>query len=257
MIFTLLSGRRAPASERSITGLEAHLERGAILWFGEVHGTEESPRFAGDVSCHAAHTGCVQLGLEIANDEQVRIDRYVRSDGNAPDRAALLEGDFWRQHDGRSSEAMVALIERVRVLRAAGAAIDVVAYDIPGATDRDAAMADYVARTRDPQAVFIGLSGNIHSRRTKGTPWNPDLVPMVARLVARGFVIATFDVAANGGTFWGCISDGPEQPLRCSEHENRCVESGEPWTLGPALDPSHDGVYRVGTTTASRPALGT
>ena len=261
MLVTLLAvaacgrGRHAPVCERSIVGLDTHLERGAILWFGEMHGTEESPRFAGDVACHAAHEGSVQLGLEIPNAEQARIDRYVRSAGDATDRAALLQGEFWREHDGRSSEAMVALIERVRVLRVAGAAIDVVAYDVPWAPDRDAAMAELVGRVRDPKAIFVGLSGNLHSRRTKGTPWNPDLVPMVAHLVAHGLAVTTFDVAANGGTFWGCISDGPGEPQQCGEHENSRGESGEPWTLGPPRDPSHDGVYRVGATTASRPAL--
>lgn len=248
-------GGRVPSCERSIRSLDAHLERGAILWFGEMHGTEESPRFAGDVACHAMHAGPVQLGLEVASGEQMRIDRYLRSDGNATERATLLDGGFWRQHDGRSSEAMVALIERLRVLRAAGAAMEIVAYDVPWAPDRDAAMAEFVARVRDPKAIFVGLSGNLHSRRTKGTPWDPDLVPLVAGLVARGLEITTFDVSSNGGTFWACMSDGPGDPERCGEHDHKGGEPAEPWTLGPARDPSHDGVYSVGATIASRPAL--
>src|SRR5262249_15877336 len=112
-------GRRGPHCERSISGLDSHLERGAILWFAEMHGTEESPRFVSDVACHASRVGRVQLGLEIASSEQPRIDRYLRSHGDAADRAALLDGEFWRYHDGRSSLAMVALIERARVVRAA------------------------------------------------------------------------------------------------------------------------------------------
>ena len=198
---------RRPACARPVAGLDGQLKAGAILWFGEVHGTEESPRFVGDVACRAAAAGHVQVGLEIAGDEQARIDRYLRSAGSPADRAALLDGPFWHQHDGRSSTGMAALLERLRVLRAAGAAIYVVAYDVPEADDRDTAMAEVIARRRDPSAVFVGLSGNIHSRRTKGTPWNPELVPMVAQLVARGLPLTTYDVEWNGGAFWACTTD--------------------------------------------------
>lgn len=242
-----------PSCARPIAGLEARIQRGAILWFGEVHGTEESPRFVGDVACHAASAGRVQVGLEIFEDEQPRIDRYLRSDGGAADRAALLEGAFWHQHDGRSSTGMAALLEQLRALRAAGAAIEVVAYDVPS-PDRDTTMAEHVARTRDPAAVFVGLSGNIHSRRTKGTPWNAELVPMVAQLVARGLAITTFDVSWNGGTYWACVSTKPNEPPQCGSHEISRHEPGDPWTLGPARDASHDGVYRIGRATAAPPA---
>lgn len=256
MVLVVTAGcrhRGAPNCERPIAGIEPYLHRGAIAWFGEMHGTDESPRFVGDVACQAVRAGRVQIGLEIWNAEQPRIDAYVNSDGAPADRAALLDGAFWRNHDGRSSEGMLALLERVRVLRHAGAAIDVVAYDVPDAPDRDGAMADFVAKARDANAVFVALSGNVHSRRTKGTPWDPDLVPTVARLVERGLAVTSFDVSSNGGTFWACMAKGPGEPQECGEHPNR-REPGEPWTLGPARDSSHDGIYRVGATVASKPA---
>jgi hypothetical protein len=244
-----------PACTRQVAGLDALVRSGAILWFGEIHGSEESPRFVGDVACRAAAAGRVQVGLEIAGDEQARIDRYLRSAGSPADRAALLAGPFWHQHDGRSSTGMAALLEQLRVLRAAGAAIDVVAYDVPGAADRDTAMAEVVARRRDPSAVFVGLSGNIHSRRTKGTPWNPQLVPMVAQLVARGLPLTTYDVEWNGGAFWACIANSPTGPQQCGAHESTHTDPGAPWTLGPPRDASHDGVYRIGPATAAAPAV--
>ena len=95
-----------PACTRHVAGLDALIKSGAILWFGEIHGSEESPRFVGDVACRAAAAGHVQVGLEIAGDEQARIDRYLRSAGSPADRAALLDGPFWHQHDGRSSTGM-------------------------------------------------------------------------------------------------------------------------------------------------------
>jgi hypothetical protein len=245
--------RGTPSCERSVAGIEPYIQRGAIAWFGEMHGTEESPRFVGDVVCHAVRVGRVQLGLEIWNAEQSRIDAYMNSDGAAADRAALLDGAFWRNHDGRSTEAMLALLERMRALSHAGATIDIVAYDVPDAPDREGAMAEFVAKERDANAVFVALSGNFHSRRTKGALWDPELVPTVARLVERGLAVTSFDVSSNGGMNWGCMLKGPGEPRECGEHPNR-REPGEPWTLGPARDSSHDGIYRVGATVASKPA---
>jgi hypothetical protein len=239
--------------DRSVPGLDAHLARGKLLWFGEMHGTAESPRFVVDAACHAARLGRVQLGLEVPGAEQARIDAFLRSDGSPAARTALLAGPFWDVRDGRSSEAMFDLVDRTRRLRASGATIDIVAFDGP-ARDRDAAMADVVAKTRDPEAIFIGLSGNVHSRRTKGTSWDPEYVALVAHLVARGLPITTWNVSANGGSFWGCVSKGPDDEPTCGEHPNSGSETGDPWTLGPARDESHDGVYRVGPTTASPPA---
>ncbi len=142
----------APACDRTIAGLNSHIHHGSLLWFGEMHGTEESPRFVGDVVCQAAQSMRVQLGLEIWSVEQPRIDHYLKSDGAAADRTALTYGAFWRQHDGRSSEGMLALLEHVRLLRHGGASIEVVAYDVePSARDRDGVMADFVARARDPR----------------------------------------------------------------------------------------------------------
>ncbi|HSD88743.1 MAG TPA: hypothetical protein VLB44_14545 [Kofleriaceae bacterium] len=223
------------------------LEPGHIVWFGEMHGTEESPRFVGDVVEQAAAAAAtsrhrVQLGLEIAADEQAAIDRYL-GDG---DRRALIEGPFWHGQDGRSTPAMVALIERVRTLRAT---VSIVAFDARADGDPDRAMADAVMRARDPEALFIGLSGNIHSRRTR---WN-DITPLVAHLVAAGLPVTTYNVVSAGGTFWGCVSRGPGEPV-CGEHRNFADRDASPaWTLGPARDDSHDGVYFVGVTKASPP----
>jgi hypothetical protein len=246
---------KPPACARPVAGLTAQLKAGAILWFGEIHGSEESPRFVGDVACAAAAAGRVQVGLEIPGDEQPRIDAFLKSAGSPADRATLFAGPFWRHHDGRTSTGMAALLEQLRVLHAEGAALDVVAYDVPEADDRDTAMAEQIAKRRDPAAVFVGLSGNIHSRRTKGTPWNADLVPMVAQLVARGLAITTYDVSWNGGAFWACIATSPTAPQDCGPHESHQHEPGEPWTLGPARDASHDGVYRIGAATAAAPAV--
>lgn len=251
--------------DKPIGGLASYLKPGAIVWFGEMHGTEESPRFVGDAACLAAKVAHVQLGLEIPHAEQPAFDRYLKSKGSDADRAALIAGPFWQQADGRSSKAMVALVERVRVLRAAGAPIDVVLYDDPPKMERDGftparevvgrdeAMAKMVMKLRDPKSIFVALSGNVHSRRTKGTPWDPNLVPTVAHLVVAKLPVTTFNVSSAGGTMWVCMG-GPDEEPECGEHPNANDGPGTPWTLGPPRDDAHDGVYFVGAIKASFPA---
>ncbi len=237
-------GRRRLKCEHPIKGFKT--EPGHIYWFGEMHGTEESPRFVGDAVCEAARWDRVQLGLEIPQDETLRISHYL-ADG---DRKKLLEGPFWSQHDGRSSTAMVALLDRVRKIRDGGGRVEVVAYDVTNEPDRDAAMARTVTASRDPGTVFIGLSGNIHSRRTQ---WN-ETAPLVAHLIAQKAPIKTFDVSASGGTMWSCMATPDHEP-QCGEHPNsNDGGTNPPWSLGKPKDDSHDGVYFVGPTKAAPPA---
>lgn len=229
---------------RKIAGLSTN--PGDILWFGETHGTEESPRFVGDVVCQIARLDSVQLGLEIPQDEQMRIHQYLM-DG---DRAALIAGPFWSLRDGRSSQAMLSLLDRVREMRERGGRIEVVAFDAGGA-DRDQAMAKAVSGARNPNGVFVALSGNTHSRKTQ----RDGTTPAVAHLVAEKLPVRTHDVVASGGTMWGCVSTDPTARPACGEHPNGGAGApGTAWTLGPAGDPSHDATYRVGPTTASPPA---
>ena len=236
--------------ERRLPALVPQLHAGTFVWFGEMHGTDESPRFVGDAVCEAARVSKVQLGLEIWHSEQAAIDRYL-SDGK---RDKLRAGPFWATNDGRSSTAMVALLDRVRALRKAGARIQVIAYDVPEAADRDFEMAKTALAARDALAIYVGLSGNIHSRRIKGTPWNKDLVPMVAHIAEAGPRVVTYDVSASGGEMWACMATADHEP-ECGVHPNSDTANGAtPWTLGPAKDAAHDGVYYVGVTKAALPA---
>jgi hypothetical protein len=244
VVCSLVAGcgtRKRLMCERKMEGVA--VTPGEVVWFGEMHGTEESPRFVGDVVCYAARGYHVQLALEIPQEEQMRIHRYLM-DGQ---RDALLAGAFWGGSDGRSSEAMVGLLDRVREMRKSGGRIEVVAYDVHE-VDRDRAMAQAVMAARNPGAVFVGLSGNVHSRKT---PFR-DTETLVGHLLANKLTVRTHDVSASGGTMWACLGD---DEAVCGEHPNRNDDSAQtPWTVGPARDDSHDAVYFVGPTKASRPA---
>src|SRR6185503_3198583 len=103
------SGCRRPQKPRieCKKPVQLNAEAGSVWWFGEMHGTVESPAFVGDVACAVAQAGHhVQVGLEIWNTEQLAIERFLETG----DRNRLLSGPFCAQHDGRSSTAMVELL---------------------------------------------------------------------------------------------------------------------------------------------------
>src|SRR6185436_14170191 len=103
---------------------------------GEIHGTCEAPRAT---LALARQSLPARIGLEIDVDEQPRIDAFLR-DG---DRAALLAGPFWTRdfQDGRSSQAMAALLDDVRQLRLSGADLDVFLFRDESHDDVEADMA--------------------------------------------------------------------------------------------------------------------
>jgi hypothetical protein len=247
-----------------IAGLDSILARGTMLVFGEIHGTAESPRFAGAVACHAAALGPVTLALELPRDEQPRLDAYLASGGTAADRAALLASPFWTRsaQDGRSSVAMLALIEAQRAARAAGADVAIVAFDLPEdaprGADRDARMADHLAAARRaaPARTFVTLTGNFHSRRTVGAPWNASARFMAGYLVDAGLALSTFDVERDGGSAWVCPMDETGKTQPCGPRGRPPRPVTDAWSLSTAPTDGHDGHYVVGPTTASPPAVG-
>ena len=136
---------------RPIAGLEPWLRPGAVLLLGEIHGTAQSPAFAGDAACRAARSGLpVVVALEQPVAGQQRVDTFLASDGGEHARRALLAGPFWQSgyQDGRASQAMLELIERVGRLRRSGSPARVVLFDTgaaQGGPARDRGMAERLA----------------------------------------------------------------------------------------------------------------
>ena len=128
----LLSGA-ARATEPASDPLGVLTERAQVhrvMLVGELHGTWEVPGIVAGLATNlSADERPLIVGLEIWRSEQAALDRYLASAGTAEDREALLAGPFWATRDGRSSEAMVDLIERLRVL-ALKAPVQLVAFDV-------------------------------------------------------------------------------------------------------------------------------
>lgn len=245
-----------------IAGAGAVIAPGAIVMLGEMHGSREIPAFTGNLACRAAMAGhAVIVGLEIPQVEQAAIDRYLASGGSTRDREALVAGAHWRraEQDGRSSRALVDLIERVRALRQGGHAVEVLAFDnakYDAWNERDAGMAQAIlARAKAaPEAFVVTLSGNLHNRTEPGLPWDQKLVPMGVHVKAGHGRTLSLDARYEGGKIWMC-----EAERGCGEHalevkdqpyDERTID-----TSAAARKPGSDGVFFVGTLSASPPAV--
>jgi hypothetical protein len=258
-----------------VAGMDEVLTPGGVLLLGEQHGTREVPAFVGALGCHVASAGVpVVVGLELPREEQRALRRYLKSDGGKEARASLVEGGFWRRpyQDGRSSEAIVALVERLRVLRTQGLSVSVFAYDAPGqGSQRAAAMAQRVLEVRKtaPKSTFLLLSGNVNARTTRGAEWDETFTPMGWHLVRAKQPVRTLDLRYSRGTAWGCnLVAGEGQKLDCGA--NPAVppparQGDKVIFRGPRafveLTPEHghegyDGIFYVGPLTASPPAVG-
>ena len=200
-----------------------------IILIGETHGTQELPEFASGLVCSLLKNGrSVILAVERFAEEQEHLQRYIESDGTAADKSALLGVHMWasRWQDGRSSEAMFALVEEMRRHRKSGQRVGILAMQkldnlkVP-MTDaerapltfddnniynliNDRAMADSLlsAAVLYRKYTIVGLAGALHVSTQRGNKRDPNYLPMgyVVSALAPTFIIG---VRQGGGEFWG------------------------------------------------------
>ncbi|MFP2904793.1 hypothetical protein ACLESD_07000 [Pyxidicoccus sp. 3LFB2] len=244
----------------AIPGMEAVLKPAAFIVLGEMHGTQEAPLFATRLACHAAAAGQpVRVGLELPVGEQPRIDAFLASGDGAIE--PLTSGGLWTDvmQDGRSSNAMLQALVRLRELKRAGLPLEIRAFDA-GGKDRDASMAAKLLeeRARAAQDTFIVLTGNLHARRDKGAPWDPNLRFMSNHLLEAEPELVTLDMAYLGGTMWACtgmtVDTCKVHPLKRARYEEHAATPRIVVQKGITAE-GYDGVYAVGTATASPPAV--
>jgi hypothetical protein len=253
-------GARPPAAPCPATaGLEPLLESGTVLLLGEMHGTVESPAFTGAVVCSALERGLeVVVGLEIPYQEQSLFDAYLASDGGELAERILLASEFWTRsyQDGRSSEAMLGLVRDLRDRLAERAPLRLVLLDeqVP---ERDAAMAARLsaAAERAPRAFVVALTGNLHARLERGSPWNESFEPMgmFVRRRLPGRSMLSLDVSHSGGSAWFCTTaDAADCGERALAGDGDAAAQGV--HLTPGASPHYSGRYSVGALHASPPA---
>jgi hypothetical protein len=251
------------ASCRSIPGVEPLLQAGKVILIGEQHGTAEIPAFVLDLACQAVESDVpIQVGVELPESERERVQAFLASNGDIDARRALTSGGRWEAdyQYGLTSEAMLGLFEGLCALARQGHDLRIVLFDQPGgggSEARDRRMAEYLAGVvnESTDALFVVLTGNIHSRVSPGTRWNPEYEPMgylLSKAISSDRIVA-LDVAHGGGTAWVCLGSGVadcgEQKLRKRGPEGAGITlDGSPEETG------HHGWYHVETINASPPA---
>jgi hypothetical protein len=260
VVAALVAGAAA-ADCKPIPGSGELLRAGTTVLLGELHGTAESPPVVADLACLALEAGLgVTVGLELPQADQTQVDVFLASRSAALARARLLTGDFWQRdyQDGRTSEAMLELHVRLRELAAPQGKLRI-AYldDTEHPANRDQAMAERVlaARTAAPQDVVIVLTGNLHNRLVRGTPFDPGREPMgllVARRASDAAVVS-LELTHGAGSAWIC------QGSRADDCMAVGVGGKDPDGDGIVLLPDAvgqpvNGHLHVGAITASPPA---
>jgi hypothetical protein len=150
-----------------------------LVVIGDFHGSNEIPDFVSLIAQAAATQRPVRLGLEIESFELKPIATYMGSKGTSADRAALLHDDFWTAGQGRTSQAIVRLIDAMRALKSSGR--DVAVFTMVPQYPGDAIvkkvggggvywnikMAESIQHQLDstkPDTLVIALMGNEHSK---------------------------------------------------------------------------------------------
>lgn len=216
-----------------------------VILVGEIHGTNEMPAFVSGLLCSLLQSGkSVILSLEREVQEQESLNRFITSEGTEADRRALTSHYGWRSkgQDGRSSEAMLALLEDVRKLRKSGHRIGVAAtlswakIDIP-LTDaentplslednilysslNDRAMADSILGTAIlyRQYTQVVLSGYGHTSNVRRLAWNAEFRPM-GEILAGFMPVFTIGIESGGGARgWAVGGPYKESPVSAGKH---------------------------------------
>lgn len=104
----------------AIRAIRCDTEGRHLVLVGDDHGSNEIPALVADLVAAYSKDAPVRLGVEIEPFEQAHIQAYVASAGTEADKDQLFHDNFWTAGQGRTSRAMVALIESVRRLRAQG-----------------------------------------------------------------------------------------------------------------------------------------
>jgi hypothetical protein len=148
-------------------------------------------------------------------------------------------------------------------MRASGAKVRIVAYDqksVSVGQQRDWSMAQNLADVarREPGNLLVVLSGDVHTRLTRGTSWNKEFEPMgylLAKSINSSRVVS-FAVSHEGGEAWLCVELPPDMKQTCQSLPLKPKTGAPPaWSVKMTREPNstYSGIFGVGRISASPP----
>lgn len=243
---------KPPAGSQSILNKENIY----FILFGELHGTSESPAIFSEIVCLAVTLGKkVLVGLEFPESARTAFQAFLISKGSIEDENRFLTDSYWVQpknvSDGRTSDAMLNMVKRLRLLREAG-------YDLSITTFQRQIMAGQESQTpyekglaaslieskmSDSFDLVIVLVGNVHASKAVGRlPFEP----MAMHLPKESTL--SLNMKYSGGSTWACMPEcGVHSIARPAEELIGQI------TLDDQLSAGYDGILNLGSITASPP----
>ena len=157
-----------------ISGLDKILNARQIIILGELHGTNEAPHYIYQMTCKALSKGhTVSVALEIPQDHQNELDKYLNSQGTKSDKKDFLSNAFWSDdyQDGRRSKAMFNLIENIKILKHQGYPINLYYMDGYSSGGREQTMANRIfeIKSQNQEQIILALVGNFHNTIVEGS----------------------------------------------------------------------------------------
>ena len=216
----ILGAMPTHASQDDATAQLVKLTEGSkLLVIGEMHGTQETPALVADIVKQWTRKNGpdgkgqpVIVALEYPQTEAGMLTDYFNSDGRESAKKQLMDSPFWSRafQDGRSSEAILALIDSLRILHQSGKEIHIAVFDLNAAQiaagqDRDLGMSTNLRAIvhANPSAKVLALMGNFHARQQD----SPTRRFMVAYL--KDLAPFSLKVDAYSGQYWMCSTPEP------------------------------------------------
>ncbi len=260
-MFALLAAALLAVAQPACTPIEGSdalwREDLRLVAIGELHGTAEAPAAFADLVCLALQRGPVTVALEYPVQMQPTIDAFMAEPDEPAARRVLLGYEYgpFRHHDGRGSEAMMAMLQRLRTLHQAGGDLRLLATvpDSPRVAgfsqshaELDRAHLWSTAARAAPERRMMVFVGSVHAEKSRriGSPLG---LPAAAHF--RPEEVLSLFVAQQGGEAWNCRED-------CGVHAVPVAEPADRRgvVLTPQADGTFDGYLALGPSTASPPA---
>jgi hypothetical protein len=244
-----------------VEGIEQVLSTPGVF-IGDMHGTQESPAFLRDLSCHAMKSARpLVVAMEYDAEDQAVLDQFLAtSEEQAASRLLTATVHWTGNNDGRASPAMRDALLAIWRYAQAGAKVRLLAYDLWGSTSqqRDTASAKLLSEEKaksDAAAYWIVFGGNVHARKTKGLPWagSEDHEPLGYQI--RDWNLIHLDARYRGGAGWACTGPDPKKDCAVMQLGPSCATDCPAHAViwRSRLNPAYDGYYDVGKLTPSPP----
>lgn len=229
------------------------------LVFAEVHGTNEMPELFAEIVCQFAIGEPVDVAVEWPTKYFEPLNNYIsgkNSNQFLTPRQIAQDITSSASPDGRTSEAIVEMIEFFRTIKNRGGDLVLIPF-VPSPNDErfaghqanyEKGLAHSILSRQSLHRRTLVLVGNIHAqKKTYELSAGDSFEPMVTYLPED--VTLTLAPRIESGLAWNCTVECGEHPL-----PNRDLAGKAYIEVFDAPKSGFDGAWLIGVVTASRPA---